>query len=128
MRTPECTYCGKTNHTSIACFNKPRKAIKRISDKTVIKDLESRGEWLQANPGDIERGKWLCYLQISEQCPKILTIETLTREHVKPKGSHHSLKYNIANIKPACYFCNSLKGSRSIESLAKDWPHLEKYL
>lgn len=123
-----CSICGSDYHSSVTCFQKRRKPIKSKSDKTATKDLAFKGAWLQANPGDIERGKWECYLQISELCPKILTIETLTREHVKPKGTNKSLKYQISNVRPACTWCNAIKSSRTLENLAKEYPHLEKYL
>ena len=128
----KCTYCESESHTSIMCFNKPRKPLKAKKvinrfGKAAAKWIETKNEWIQRHPPD-EFGVWVCYLQISPLCPKYVNIDNMTLDHVKGRGSHPELKYELSNLKPCCFFCNGLKGSRSIEVLARDYPQLEKYL
>jgi hypothetical protein len=125
MKQPVCTICNRIGHTQTFCFNKKNKAITKFG-KEAKKDMESRNAWLQSIAN--KDGEWPCYLQISPLCPKILTIETITKEHIKPKGSHRELAHEISNFMPACIFCNGLKGSRSLERLAEDYPHLKSLL
>lgn len=42
----------------------------------------------------------------------------LTLEHVYPKVKFPEFKYNYKVLKPACAFCNKLKGSNTPEQLA----------
>ncbi len=121
----KCSHCGGKNHYATFCFNKKNKAITKFG-KEAKKDMESRNAWLQSIAN--KDGQWTCYLRISPSCPRILTIETITKEHIKPKGSNRNLAHELSNFKPACYWCNSLKGSRSLESLVGDYPHLQELL
>ena len=116
----KCKHCGKDNHSSIMCFAKPRKRIKNISSKTLFKKQATDREWYRLNPPS-EKGIWICYLQIAPNCPKQLTRSTITLEHVKSKARHPELKFVVDNLKPACEFCNKLKGSLDVEEV------LEKY-
>lgn len=122
-----CSYCGKTDHDSLACFDKPRVPMGFESSKTHKQRLATKKEWRELNPPD-EYGNWYCYLQISPNCPKILTAETLTQEHVMPKVKAPERRFDVTNIAPACNFCNTLKGSRTLEKLALTYPQLQKYL
>jgi hypothetical protein len=100
------------------CLNKPRKALKQESEKTHdLRTLTNR-EWFKVNPPD-EKGVWICYLQISPNCPVKLTRSTIQLEHVKSKARHPELKYEISNLKPACNNCNQLKRSLDVEDLEK---------
>jgi 5-methylcytosine-specific restriction endonuclease McrA len=112
----QCKYCGGTNHTSLMCLKKPRKPIRQESVKAQSKRTATSREWYRLNPPD-NNGNWICYLQISPRCPRILTRETITLEHVKSKARHPGLKYDVNNLKPACEFCNKLKGSLDLEDL-----------
>lgn len=112
-----CKYCqAETNHTSIMCFNKPRRPIRQVSKKTLRKEQETKRLWFENNPPD-SKGVWLCYLRISPWCPVKLTRSTIELDHVKPRSGNPHLKYDITNLRPACTYCNQLKGSRSLESI-----------
>lgn len=117
-----CSYCGKTNHNSLQCFDKPRVPLKKKKLETYEKELETKHGWFKANPGP----SYECYLQISELCPKLLTRDTVIQEHMIPKSRGEKYKYDIKNIRPACEFCNFIKGSRTLENLAKDYPSLTR--
>jgi 5-methylcytosine-specific restriction endonuclease McrA len=78
---------------------------------------------MEDNPGNA--GYWDCYLRISLICLGQMDEQRLTLEHVIPKGRGEKYRYDPNNIKPACAYCNSLKGSRTIKSLTKDYPHLK---
>lgn len=116
MKIKECKYCGKDNHTSLMCFQKPRRRIKPISSKTASKEQQTKREWFELNPPN-EKGLWFCYLGISPMCPGWLTRSTITLEHVKSKARHPELKFEVTNLKPACSFCNEIKGSRDVDEL-----------
>ncbi len=129
-----CSNCGSPYHGSLHCTLKPRsvlsrpsKPMRRESVKTRAKRQHTSSEWDKLNPPD-ENGEWTCYLQISPLCPRQLTIETLVREHVKPKHSHKHLQFDVTNIKPSCTFCNGVKIGKSLETLSKEYPHLKKYI
>ena len=127
MSKQYCDNCGIT-HTSIMCFFKPRKplankkAINRIG-KVGAENQEIRRAWIQLNPPPYQ-----CYLVISPDCLRYLDIDTVTLEHVIPKSRGRQYARDFSNIRPACYACNSLKGSRSLESLSLTYPHLSVYL
>lgn len=106
-----CDGCGVT-HTTVMCFNKPRRPIKKESDKTYSRRKEVSREWFVLNPPD-GKGIWICYLQIAPNCPVKLTRSTIRLEHVLSKVRHPELKYDVGNLKPACDNCNKLKGSLS---------------
>ena len=125
-----CKYCQEevTTHSQLLCFNKPRtplktkKAIDRIG-KAGAENQEIRRAWIQANPPPYE-----CYLGISPFCLRHLDIDTMTLEHVIPKSRGRGYARDFKNIRPACYPCNSLKGSRTLEALVRHHPHLQKYI
>lgn len=109
------------------CFNKPRKPLKKISDKRLNKKQETDREWYRLNPPD-EHGLWYCYLGISPNCPVKLTRSTITLEHVKSKTRYPALIFVVSNLKPSCGPCNNLKQSLDIEDLVKTYPHLKRLL
>lgn len=113
MTTKPCKHCGSDKHTSLMCFSKPRtalksnrKAINRVGPVTA-KWIETRNEWIQQN--HTETGTWNCYI-----CYELLTIETLTLDHVKSRSRHPELRFDLNNLKPCCASCNSKKGSRDL--------------
>lgn len=91
-----------------------------IVNKKAAADREIRKEWIKQNPGP-----WNCYLNISPMCLGYLDESTMVLDHVIPKGRGNKYRYDLNNLKPSCVFCNGLKGSRTIESLSKDYPHLK---
>lgn len=52
----------------------------------------------------------------------------LTLEHVEAKVRSPEKVFDVTNIKPACSWCNAIKGSKSLEELSEVYPQLEKYL
>ena len=123
MAKTYCENCNKT-HTALMCFYKPRTKIKPKADYAWDK---TKYLWKEINPAD-KNGYWDCYLQISPFCHKKLYDRTLTLDHVIPRSKGKKYKYDISNLKACCYPCNILKGSRSIEGLAKQYPHLTHLL
>lgn len=90
-------------------------------------DKQTRLKWIEQNPPD-EYGYWDCYLRISNLCLKRVDIQTMSIEHMTPKNRGSEYRHNLNNIRPSCMPCNGLKGSRTLESLAKEYPHLQKLL
>jgi 5-methylcytosine-specific restriction endonuclease McrA len=108
-----CTYCGAQEYTQFHCRLKPRKQLRakqgfKKLGKQAIRWMETRNEWLKRNPGR----SWNCYL-----CGRPLTIETLTLDHVKSRGRHPELRYELSNLRPCCEVCNTAKGSRDATEL-----------
>lgn len=120
---PICKSCGKYGHFAMQCYNRRHKSLAPESKNTKKKRLATRRAWFKDNPAD-ENGNWECYLQISSQCPVKLTYLTITLEHVQAKVRAPQLKYDPTNIRPSCSYCNKLKGSRSLEELAKIFPQV----
>lgn len=132
-----CKHCGKMGHWSYECRLNPKKIIKKQlrrspiarSTKPIKRSpikrvgkhtkqwLTTRATWIRHNPAPIRGQYWECYLQIHEWCPKLLTIETLTLDHVVSRSRDPSLRYKADNLKPACIYCNNLKGSRSLDDV-----------
>lgn len=118
-----CNNCGVT-HTPIMCFSKPRKSLKIKHDLTWDQTV---AKWKLANPPNLN-GNWVCYLQIAPLCPGKIDRHQLTLDHVIPKSRGKQYKYDYLNLRACCVYCNSLKGSRTLESLAHEYPHLEALL
>lgn len=130
-RTPKkpCKYCGLMGHFSYACFHNPKRKLKQIkrtaikrSDKPINKVGKTtkqwfitRANWIKKNPPPIDGRYWECYLQIHEWCPIRIDVHQLTLDHVVSRSRDPSLRFNLSNLKPACQYCNSEKGSRSLD-------------
>lgn len=127
MKAKHCKICGSGWHYQTFCPFKKKKAIKPESDKYKERKRLTNVKWRKANPPD-ENGYWYCYLRISDRCPYRLTEETVRREHVIPRVKAPELTFDENNIRPACSYCNGLKGSRTIEQLSEDFPYLKSYL
>lgn len=133
-KPPKCDYCKKEGHYQTFCRQKPKQPIHRNKigrirprSKTVQREREFKNQWLQSNPPD-KWGYYTCYLQITPLCPKRISLEQTTLEHIVPAGRGEKYKYDLNNVKPACLPCNSLKGSRTLEALIPEYPHLKKYI
>jgi 5-methylcytosine-specific restriction endonuclease McrA len=87
-------------------------------------DRATRELWIEKNPPD-EWGYWDCYLRISPLCQARVNEQTMSIEHMTPKSRGTKYRHDLNNIKPACVFCNNQKGSRTVESLVRDFPHLK---
>ena len=119
--TKPCKHCDEfpRTHFDYQCFKNPRPR-KRISTRGKVSNQmqKTRHVWFTHNPPD-SNGYYHCYLNISDQCPnRLLPIET-TLDHVQPRGSHPELRNDLLNLMPCCYWCNSLKGSRSLKEALK---------
>jgi 5-methylcytosine-specific restriction endonuclease McrA len=116
-----CKHCGLMGHFPYQCRTNPRKALKRVPIKKVGKTTKqwfiTRATWIRKNPPTVEGKYWICYLQIHPWCPVKLTLETLTLDHVVSRSRDPSLRFNLDNIKPACQYCNTEKGSKSLDQV-----------
>jgi 5-methylcytosine-specific restriction endonuclease McrA len=125
-RTPKkpCKFCKKMGHFSYACYNNPKRKLKAIKrspinkiGKTTKQWLLTRSTWIKNNPPTIDGKYWVCYLQIHPWCPVRIDIEHLTLDHVISRSRDPSLRFNADNLKPACQYCNSEKGSKSLDQV-----------
>lgn len=120
--------CDRGTYGEFCMMHKPRKPIQT---RTRINPIGKRGKrnqdttrrWREQNT------EFTCYLRISPMCLIHLDEQTAVPEHVKPKSkSTQEEAHDITKIRAACTFCNQLKGSRTLESLAKEYPHLQRLL
>lgn len=127
-----CKYCKKANpdHFPYMCRSNPkviarqkagmkRTPIKKIG-KVTQQWIDTRAEWIALNPPPMDGKYWECYLRIHEWCPGRLTLAQLTLDHVVPRSSDSTLRFDHDNLRPACEYCNGMKGSRSLDQLIKD--------
>jgi hypothetical protein len=133
-REKVCSFCGSPTHTAFLCsrrrhaWDSHRKTPLRRESKVhnQRRSIVSR-TWFIENPPD-ESGGYICYLQLSASCPTWVSKNEVTLEHVYPKKLYPELRYLTINIKPACEFCNKLKGSNRLESLVIVYPKLHDLL
>ena len=123
-----CKFCQdpKPNHFPYACPVNPKVVLKRKVGlkRTPIKKIGkqtkqwfmTRATWIRKNPPD-ENGYWYCYLRIHPWCPYRLTIATLTLDHVVSRSHAPNKRFSQDNLKPACKYCNTEKGSQSLEKV-----------
>jgi 5-methylcytosine-specific restriction endonuclease McrA len=101
-------YCGKCAYNKYA---KPKKLITRVG-KRAAEWIECRNDWIQQHPP--VNGFWECALRISPQCLGFIDIDQLTLDHIKARSTHPDLRLEHTNLQPACYYCNSMKGSSDL--------------
>lgn len=75
--------------------------------------LAYRNKWKNENPPNYD-GFYECYL-----CGKWLYPSQITLDHVIPRSNTPSLSFDDSNIKVACWECNALKGSQSVDNFLK---------
>lgn len=121
-----CKFCHnpKPNHFPYACPINPKVALKRKVGlkRTPLKKIGkqtkqwfvTRATWIRKNPPDAD-GYWYCYLRIHPWCPYKLTLDTLTIDHVVARTRDPSQRFTQDNLKPACKYCNEMKGSQSLD-------------
>lgn len=123
-RTPKkpCKHCGRMGHYSYACYQNPKRALKALKRSPINKIGKNtkqwfitRATWIKKNAPPIEGKYWICYLQIHPWCPVRISVENLTLDHVVSRSSDPSLRFNQDNLKPACKYCNEMKGSQKLE-------------
>lgn len=116
-----CKHCGLTGHYPYQCFVNPRKSLKRTKIKKVGKQTKqwfiTRATWIRKNPPPIEGLYWECYLRIHPFCPVRIDAAHLTLDHVISRTRDPSKRFNADNLKPACLYCNNMKGSRSLDQV-----------
>lgn len=116
-----CKYCGKLGHYPYQCFKNPKKNIKqnglKQNGKYAKQWTKTRDTWIRQNPPPIDGRYWECYLRIHEWCPVRLDIKTLTVDHVVARTRDPSLRFDQSNLRPACWYCNDKKGSKSLEQV-----------
>lgn len=121
-----CKHCGLMGHFAYQCFANPKKALKRTELRRSSKPINkvgkqtkqwmvTRATWIRKNPPPIEGQYWECYLQIHEWCPVRIDIHKLTLDHVVSRSRDPSLRFNLDNLRPACSYCNTEKGSKSLD-------------
>lgn len=122
-----CSYCGGNNHYAFQCYRKrsdgKHKSINKESKTHKRKRAELYHNFFRQNPPD-EQGGYVCYLNISKDCPGWVMKEEVSLEHVFPRSSYPEVRYNILNIKPSCWWCNQLKGSNTPYGLAYLYPQM----
>lgn len=70
----------------------------------VAKEWEkTKREWFKLHPAEF----YICYL-----CGMIKPKSEITLDHVLPRSARPDLRNNLDNLKPACWTCNSIKGSK----------------
>lgn len=82
---------------------KGKKRIKKIG-KVGRQWWATRQEWISQNLPD--SGYWIC-----RYCGKYLTLDLLTLDHIIPRSRAPHLRFDHENLAPACWECNSQKGS-----------------
>lgn len=126
-----CKHCKKRGHFSYQCRLNPkrilklkasigihRKPINRVGKQTKQWFI-TRATWIRKNPPPIDGKYWECYLHIHPWCPGRIDVQHLTLDHVVARSHDASLSFKQTNLKPACYFCNSMKGSKKLDVVRK---------
>jgi 5-methylcytosine-specific restriction endonuclease McrA len=109
-----------------------RKTKLRVHGKVSKQWVLARETWIRKNPAPIQGLYWQCYLGISPDCPRLLydpsnkpdddqlehsKAQPLTLDHVVSRSRDPSKRFDQSNLKPCCWWCNTLKGSRSLEQV-----------
>ena len=112
MKSKPCKTCGNTWHTKAFC-PRNRKPIKKYG-KQGARWLAYRDDWIKRHPADPTTGRWYCALRISPNCHHTMTVKNLTLDHKIPRSAAPHLRYVDSNIQPACWPCNTQKGSKKM--------------
>lgn len=99
---PYCITCGKKSYNPYCFQHKPRKPISQRGKHSKLWQ-GTRLKWLEIN----KAAYYNCYI-----CGKLLTQGELTLDHVLPRSARPDLRYDLKNLKPCCFKCNSEKGSK----------------
>ena len=110
-----CGDCAYKYNMKLA-YESTKKARRRQGSG--YKWSHAKRQWIEDNPPIDDL--WYC-----SYCSKPLTVdkdlinmgvEFLTLDHMNPRSRSPQLKYSNENLTPACYSCNSEKGSMSYEA------------
>lgn len=118
-----CGYCDSLTHWPYQCYKNPYlkkfgwQGSKLYDNTRVQKKLKKRGKqhvnWMRT------RRQWFienlaesyeCYL-----CGRYLEPYETTLDHVIPRSRAPHLRYEMSNLKPCCWSCNTEKGSKVYE-------------
>jgi 5-methylcytosine-specific restriction endonuclease McrA len=93
------------------CQKKPRISIKvkkpmKKRGKHNWKWKATREKWFKDNPAPF----YACYI-----CGTSMAPEETTLDHMKSRGRHPELRYELSNLAPCCLPCNFAKGSLGLE-------------
>lgn len=127
----KCKYCGLMGHFPYACYQSPKralKALKRTELKRSTKPIKkigkltkqwyiTRATWIRKNPPPMDGRFWKCYLHIHPWCPGQVGIHNMTLDHIVSRSHAPGMRFSASNLRPACKYCNTMKGSRSIEQV-----------
>ena len=121
-----CRFCGGTNHFPYACYHNPKVKARMkkgltLNQKTKKAWLQTRETWIRKNPPPIAGKYWPCYLKLDPRCPGKIDETRMTLDHVVSRSRDPSRRHDLSNLKPACWYCNTLKGSMSIEALERQY-------
>lgn len=100
-----CTKCDELGHYRKDCLKRTANGHIPTQGKYYRKWLVFKTNWFKHNPPNHE-GYYECYY-----CHRWFTKEDITLDHVIPRSAAPELRYAESNIVPACWPCNSKKGS-----------------
>lgn len=121
--TKPCKFCGTLTHWPYQCYKNPylkkfgwkgsrlynvpkvQKTLRRRG-KAHVNWMRTRRQWFIENPAEY----YTCYI-----CNKSLMPYETTLDHVIPRSRAPHLRYEMSNLRPCCYLCNSEKGSKVYE-------------
>lgn len=116
-----CGDCEYQKQITSSLSKKRRKRINPAGKVTQQWYEVDRPKWFKNHPPSHE-GYYECYLQISPRCPKFMLPAHTTLDHVKARSSNPGKRRKQQNFKPACRWCNQLKGSISLDRIKKLYP------
>lgn len=109
-----CKHCNRAGHYEYRCFEylkekqgeKQQVVRKPIKAKVDYKWLHVKKEWYNTNRS--LDGYYYCHY-----CGTALKREETTLDHMHPKGNFigRGRKYDVTNLVPCCWPCNTRKGS-----------------
>lgn len=73
-----------------------------------MKWTKTRQDWFRFNWAN----EYYCYI-----CGKRMTPEETTLDHIKSRSRHPELRYDLTNLAPCCWACNTKKGSKDLEEM-----------
>lgn len=100
MREHLCKTCGSNKHSSLACFQAPRKRITQRGQKTL--EYETWRDTV-AKPYLDKKYGHVCAIK---ECWAIVALDVA---HIQGRGSHPGLKTNVRNVRWLCRYHHSLE-------------------
>lgn len=88
-----CKHCGSNTHTSIACFQAPRRRISQKSQRT--HEYEAFRDHIAIPYLDKRYGR-VCSVKGCSVTKK------LDVDHIKGRGAHPALKFDVKNLRYLC--------------------------